>query len=238
MKSRSIVMLLLAVLTVGLWGWLSQPPAKTELMIQGRTTRAWLHEVEIGGMPEQKNLAYETLISAGPKVVPDLSQILLAPESLNDLSLRLPSEIVPLDKKYNRANESATLTLKAQAAWVLGVIAYRYPDATEVQAAAPALTSSLRNGSPIVRYLSAQALGAMGQRASNAVNTLITRTTEDDSGLRMSAVEAIGRIGVNTPAVVAAITRALSDTNSDVRVTATQSLQRLQKNVPSHNPNP
>lgn len=220
------------VLVVCLMGWLSKPRSKPELVIQGRTIRDWLHEVEIGGFPDQRDPAFEVLLSAGPRVVPELSQVLLAPEPLKDLALRLPSEIVPVDKKYRRANESETLTLKAHAAVVLGSIAYRNPNAPEVREAIPSLMFALRSGSPIVRYLSAQALGAMGKAASNALPALIARTTDADPSLRMSAVEAIGRIGVHTPAAITAITQALSDTNQDVSVTATQALQVLQKLTP------
>jgi hypothetical protein len=214
---------------VGLIGWLSKPRSKTELLIQGREVRDWLQEVEIGGDPDRKNLALETLVAAGPQIVPELSHVLLKFESPKDLAMRLPSGIVQLEKKYGHEHESKTLALKAQAVWVLGAIAYRNPDAQEVSEAIPALISALRSGSPTVRYASAQALGAMGQRASNALPALIARTTDQDSSLRISAVEAIGRIGVNSPTAIAAITLALSDTNRDVSVTATKALQVLKQ---------
>lgn len=239
MKPRFII-LILAVTLVWLLGWFAasrftKPRSEPESVIQGRTTRDWLREAETGGFPDYKNHAFEVLLSAGLRVVPDLSQVLLAPEPLKDLALRLPNEIMPVDKKYHLANGSEMLTLKAHAAEVLGVIAYRNPDAPEVIEAIPSLISALRNGSPIVRYFSAQALGAAGKAASKALPALIARTTDADSGLRMSAVEAIGRIGVNTPAAIAAITQALSDTNRDVSTIAMQTLQVLQKLPPDKN---
>jgi len=218
---------------VGLMGWLAKPRAKPELLVQGRTIRDWLHDVEIGGEPDRKDPALETLVAAGPQIVPELSGVLLTFESPKDLAMRLPSAIVSVEKKNNQASESETLALKARAAWVMGAIAYRNPDAPELHDAIPSLISSLRSGSPVVRYLSAQALGATGNGAGNALPALISRTTDEDSGVRMSAVEAIGRIGVNTPFAVAALTLSLSDTNRDVSVTATQALQALQNLAPT-----
>lgn len=231
MKSRFIGILILAIAMVGLIGWLSRPRSKTELLVQGREIRDWLQEVEIGLDP--KTPALEVLIAAGPQIVPELCRVLLAFESPKDLAMRLPSEIIPVKKKYAHESESKTLALKAQAVWVLGAIGYRNPDAPEVREAIPSLISALRSGSPTVRYASAQALGAMGQRASNALPALIARTSDQDSSLRISAVEAIGRIGVNTPTAIAAITLALSDTNRDVSATATKALQALQQRPPA-----
>jgi len=238
MKGRFSGILILAILIVGLIGWLSRPRSKAEVLVQGREIREWLQEVEIGGeYPDPKKPALDVLVAAGPQIVPELCRVLFAFESPKDLAMRLPSGIVPLKKKYGHEHESKTLALKVQAVWVLGAIAYRNPDALEVREAIPSLISVLRSGSPTVRWAAAQALGAMGQRASNALPALIARTTDQDSSLRISAVEAIGRIGVNTPTVIAAITQALSDTNRDVSMTATQALQVLQRHTPPRSPN-
>lgn len=234
MKRRfAIVVLMLAVIGgfLGLW-WTRSTKAQgnSEIKLQGRTTLEWLSQVEIG--PDEPNSALEVLASAGPKVISELSRVLLAPDSFKDLSLRLPNAVMPLDKKRARADESEILSLKAKAAFVLGVVLYRNPGAPEVKESVAALTCGLRSGSPPVRWLSAQALGAAGKVASNAVPALIVCVSDDDTSLRICAVEAIGRIGLNTPDAFAAVNRALSDTNGDVVAMARLTLLALQEKSP------
>ena len=135
MKRRfAIVVLILVVIGgfLGLW-WTRSTKAQgnSEIKLQGRTTLEWLSQVEIG--PDEPDSALEVLASAGPKVISELSRVLLAPDSFKDLSLRLPNAVMPLDKKQARANESKILSLKAQAAFVLGVVVYRNPGAPEVK---------------------------------------------------------------------------------------------------------
>lgn len=232
MKRRPFAIVVLIMVVAGGFGWLyrdysikTQP--RSEMTLQGRSTREWLSEVEIDGGLEP-NRALEILVGAGPKVIPDLTETLLSSESIKDLSLRLPNAVVSLDKKASHADSSEVLRLKARAAFVLGVIAYRNPNLPEMEEAIHPLMMGLRSGSPMVRWLSAQGLGAIGARASNAVPALIACTCDDESGLRISAVEAIVRIGAGTPESINAITRALSATNNDVRLVATQALSRLQ----------
>ena len=237
MKRRFAIVVLTVIVVGGLgwsyWGYPARTQRKVQATLQGRTIGEWLSQVEIGGGLNEPNPALEVLVAAGPKIIPELSEILVASESLRELSLRLPNAIVPLDKKSSAAEESEVLKLKARAACILGTIAYRYPDAPEVQEAILPLMAGLRSGSPMVRWLCAQGLGSVGIRASNAVPALVTCTSDDESGLRISAVEAIGRIGLNTPESINAIKRALSDPNADVRLVATEALSRLEPLAPS-----
>ncbi|MBI3849797.1 MAG: HEAT repeat domain-containing protein [Verrucomicrobia bacterium] len=233
MKKRSILLLLCVPLAAGLFMCFVTSRPKPKLLIQGRPISDWVRDVELGAFPGETNVAFEVLISTGPRIMPDLSNILLASEALKDIAIRLPITFVPAGTKNRRANESEILVLKAKAANVMGAIAYRNSDTPEVRASIPSLIAALHSGSREVRALSAQALGAIGKGASNAIPALISKTTDEDSGVRMSAVDSIGRIGLNTPAAIGAITQALSDTNRDVSVTAIRSLQTLQRITPS-----
>ncbi len=237
MKRRfAIAVLILMVVGGGgwlYWGYPTTPQRKVLTTLQGRTIREWLSQVEIGGGLNEPNQALEVLATAGPEIIPEISEILIAPESLKELSLRLPNAIVSIDEKYSIAETPELLKLRARAAVILGVIAYRNPNLPEMERAIEPLTAGLRSGSPVVRWLSAQGLGAAGTMASNAVPALVACTSDEESGLRISAVEAIGRIGLNTPESSNAIMRALSDTNADVRLAATGALSKLQSLAPS-----
>src|SRR3990172_2632227 len=123
MKTRSLGILLLARVVVGLIWRIGRPRSEPVLLVQGRTIQDWLQSVEIGGEPDRKDPAVEALIAAGPQIVPDLSRVLLAFESPKDLAMRLPHAFVSAEKKYVRANESEILALKARAAWVMGAVA-------------------------------------------------------------------------------------------------------------------
>jgi hypothetical protein len=203
------------------------PAHAQEALIQGRAVADWVNEVEIGGFPGQQNVAQDVLVSSGPKVLPALCQLLVGEESVKDLAMRIP--FVPDDVKNRHAVASRPLVLKAKAASVIGIIAYRHPTAPEVGASIPFLTAALGSGSREVRFLSAQAVGAIGKRASNAIPRLISCTEDADSGVRMCAVEALGRIGTASPLAVQALTKAAADMNSDVSMTAKQAIQALSR---------
>ena len=228
MKKRCTVFILLLCGALAGVAWFltrSAPAHAQELLIQGRPVADWINEVDLGGFPGQKNAAQDVLVSSGPQVLPALCHLLVGEESVKDLAMRIP--VVPADVKNLHASTSQTLLLKAKAVSVIGVIAYRNPTAPEVGASIPFLTTALRSGSRGVRFRSAQALGAVGKGASNAVPRLVSSTCDEDSGVRMCAVEALGRIGTASPLVIQALRKASADTNSDVSVTAKLAMQAL-----------
>jgi hypothetical protein len=120
--------------------------------------------------------------------------------------------------------EDESPEIQAKAAWIMSVIGYRNPDAPEVHAAFPVLTTAAQNKNTEVRIYSVQALGAIGRASSNAAPVLIRLARDENSSVRMSAVEALGRIGASSPESVAALTAAVSDASSDVRITARKAL--------------
>ena len=158
--------------------------------------------MEIGGFPSQTNFAREVLYSAGPTILPQLARLLRE---------------APLDQQ-------------AKAAYVMGTICYRQPDAPEVHDAVPTLTASAKSTSSEVRIYSIQALAAIGEAASSAILDMIQLTTDTNDGVRMSAVDALGRIGADSPESQAALTAAMSDTSADVRITAKKALEMTQIN--------
>jgi hypothetical protein len=166
--------------------------------IQGRSIASLVAAVEIGGFPSQKGKsALDTLISAGPKIMPELALIL----------------------------QEAPPEQQARAVFVMGGICYRNPDAPEVRAAIPALVVSAENKYSEVRIYSVQALGAVGKAASVATPVLVRLTKDPSASVRMCAVESLRRIGANSSDSVAALTAASSDESSDVRITASNALE-------------
>jgi hypothetical protein len=227
MKKHYALFILLCGIVVGTVCLLTRPaPAQPqEVLIQGRSVAAWVNELDLGHRPGDTNAAEYVLISAGPKVLPILSRLLVGRESVKDMVIRLPG--VPTETKNLQAINSETLMFKARAVSVIGPIIYRNPSAPEVQETIPFLITALGSGSREIRFRSAQALHSAGKGASNAIPRLVACTRDEDSGVRMCAVEALGRIDTGTPLVIQALTRASSDTNTDVSVTAKEALQAL-----------
>jgi HEAT repeat protein len=166
-------------------------------LIQGRPVAAWVDDVVITGMPEAKNPGLDALVSAGPRVLPDLSKVLL---------------------------ESRSGEQQAKAAFAMGAIANRNRGAKEVKEAVPSLMKALQSGDAEVRIYAAQALGASGRAASKAIPALVPRTKDTNASVRLCAVEALGRIDVNSPEALVAIHAAVSDSDNDVAFTARRTL--------------
>jgi HEAT repeat protein len=223
MKQRNLV--LGSIVIAGLLGLLLFSNPQREITVQGRPVIEWVNEVNLNIAFVEKDVALNTLVSAGPTVLPAVSRILTYSESPKDMAMRLPG--IPPETRNRQTSTSEPLLLKAKAAWVIGVIAARNPGAAESAASVPGLISALGSGNGQVRFLSAQALGAIGKGATNAIAALVTRTRDEDSSLRMSAVEALGRIGTGDPMVIAALRKASSDTNTDVGVTARLALEAV-----------
>jgi HEAT repeat protein len=211
----------LGLVAVGVIIWLCLPPSSPT--IEDRSLEDWVREIEIEGMPQHQH-AYEVLIAVGPKIVPDLSRLLRR----TDFSLltRLPAAWIP-SRVTLSANES--LRLKANAAWIISVIAYRNPNNPETTRAVPCLITTLSSRSQEVRSVSAQALAAIGLGASNAIHVLIPSTMDQSPSVRLSAVEALGRIGLRSPESLRALQASLLDKSWDVRFVATQALERLER---------
>jgi HEAT repeat protein len=235
MKKRCTVLILLACGALAGAPWFlrhSTPAHAHEVLIQGRPVADWVNEVEVGGFPGRQNAAQDVLVSSGLRALSDLCHLLVVEESAKDLAMRI--RFVPADVKNRHASTSQRLLLKAKAAAVIGIIAYQNPSAPEVGACIPFLTTALGSGSREVRFLAAQALGAIGKGATNAVPRLVSKTSDEDSGVRMCAVEALGRIGTASPLVMQALTNALADTNNDVSITAKLAVQTLTRQADAH----
>jgi len=228
MKHSRWIVVSLAMAAVGsfvCWEFRPQPRP----IIEGRPLVDWLREVEFEGSQE-KRAANEVLYAAGLRIIPELSHLLLQRDST--LIARAPVAWIP-ERMRVRYNDQ--MKLKANAAWVISVIAHRDPGCTEVRGAVPSLIGGLSSRSAEVRYLSSQGLAAIGVSASNAVPALLLQTADESSSVRLCAIEALGRIGSLPTESLRVVRAALSDTNNDVRFVATQVLARLEKK-PNGNP--
>jgi hypothetical protein len=170
--------------------------------IQNRPEDALVRDVRIGGFPSDPNPGLDALISKGPRVMSDLARLLESDGSRDE---------------------------RIKAVDAMGAIAYHNPNAPEVQDTVPVLMTTAQKGESEVRFRAIQALGAIGQGASNATPVLIQLTQDTNSSVRMCAVEALGRIGAASAESVSALTVAMSDTSSDVRITATNALEIVQR---------
>lgn len=199
MKNSRLLWMFAMIPVMGLVsGCLAKRPPESALLIQGRSVAAWVADVEIGLSLDR---ASDVLVSAGPRIMPDLARLL----------------------------GNAPTSDKAKAAWVMSIIGYRNPGAIEVKSSVPPLITTLQNDDPEVRIYCAQALGAIGPAASNAIPALILRTKDENASMRMCAVEALGRIGITSPKALVALKVAVSDASSDVRFTAKQALELVQR---------
>jgi len=221
MKRSRWAIVILSGFAAGLLGWWVVRPEPLP-SLDGRPLTDWVREVETGGASKTQ-VANQVLYAAGPRIIPDLSRLLLRREY--PLIARLPSAWIPQAVGIRYHDRVA---LKANATWVISVIAFQNPNCPESGAAVPALITALSSGSELVRWTSAQSLAAVGTAASNAIPKLIALTTDESSSVRMSAVEALGRIGFRSTESLQAVRAALGDTNDDVRVLATEALVRLE----------
>jgi len=211
----------LSVFAAGLFVWWVAKPEPLR-SLNGRPLTDWVRELETGGASETQ-APNQVLYSAGPRIIPDLARLLSRREY--PLVARLPRAWIPNSIGIQYHDQ---LTLKASAAWVISVIAYRNPSCPEARDAVPALIAALNSSSEEVRCTSAQALAAVGTAASNAVPRLIVLTTDNSTSIRLCAVEALGRIGLRSTNSLQALRTALVDTNDDVRVLATRALALLE----------
>jgi len=227
MRRTQIILLVIAVLVaISAALWITRPKPPPATVIQGKSVREWVKEVEIGGFSDG-GPANQILLKAGPAILSDLCTILEEPETISDATLRVPGNPLTPEQKLRQESESEALQLKAGAAYVLNSITYRHPDSPETKACVPFLINGLNSGGVNVRIYCVQALGTIGSNAHTAIPAIISRTKDADSGVRMSAVEALGRIGIVTPESLSALTNALSDSSSDVSITATNTLKKL-----------
>ena len=129
--------------------WVVRPEPLPSL--DGRSLTEWVREVETGG-PGEKQAANQVLYAAGPRIIPGLSRLLLRREY--PLIARLPSAWIPeaIGIRYHDQ-----VALKANATWVISVIAFQNPNCPESRSSA--LITALSSGSEEVRCTSAQALG-------------------------------------------------------------------------------
>lgn len=224
MKVRLLALLLVLSAAAGWLVWWSTNREPWQI-VEGRSLLEWVREAEIEG-PGEKHPANELLYAQGPRLLPALSRLLMQRES--SVMARLPRRWVP-DRIQARQQER--LALRAKAAWIIGVIAFRDAGPLEMQAAVPGLSAALDSQSVQVQYLAAQALGAVGPAASSATPKLVRSTTHDSESVRLCAVEALGRIGASSPASWQAITAALCDSNAGVRFVATQALARVPNQI-------
>lgn len=206
MKKLGFSLLLTSAILMALSATLTQISAnqeeRTGLQIRGRPVAAWVADVNIERGLVDPDPALDVLVSAGPKVLPHLAEILR-----HDLST----------------------TQQAKAADVMGVIAYRNHGAPELLAVVPALADGTKSGALRVRRFSIQGLAAIGNAASNSIPELIRLTVDEDRSVRMCAAEALGRIGIATPDAERALKNCLSDSSGDVQVTAIQALYQIGK---------
>jgi hypothetical protein len=225
MARRHLSLLIAGVISASLLAWwvLKPDPLAT---IQGRPINDWLRESAFNHGTEEKPRANEVLYEAGPQIVPELSRLLRQADFLSSVAAKLPDALVP---PAIRARFDNQLVMKAKAAWVISVIAYRNPTAAENRSAIPALTLSLGSRNAQLRYVAAQALAAIGPAASNAVPMLVLKTTDQNSSVRLCAVDALGRIGFASDDTIKALQEALFDGSRDVRLVATNALERLQQ---------
>ena len=168
---------------------------------QNKPEDALVRDMKIGGFPNDPNPGLDALLSKGPRVMPDLARLLQSEASSDE---------------------------RIKAADAMGAIAYHNPKAPEVQDAVPVLTAVAQKGDSEVRFRAVQALGAIGEGASNATPVLVHLTKDTNSSVRMCAVEALGRIGAASVESISALRAAMSDTSSDVRITATNALEIVQ----------
>ena len=226
MKRSRWAFVSLSVFAAGVLVWWAARPEPVP-SLDGRPLTDWVREVETGGVDgKRKPAANEVLYAAGPRIIPDLSRLLLWREY--PWITRLPSAWIP---RAIRIRYHDQVTLKANATWVISVVAFRNPNCPEARDAVPALITALNSGSEEVRCTSAQALAAVGAAASNAVSKLVVLTTDESSSIRLCAVEALGRIGFRSTESVQAVRAALVDTNDDVRFLATRALERLESDT-------
>lgn len=225
-RTHVVLLTIVALVAISAALRITRPKPPPETVIQGKSVREWVKEVEISGF-SKGGPANQILLKAGPAILSDLCAILVEPETISDATLRVPGTLLTPEQRLRQESESAALQLKARAAYVLNSITYHHPDSPESKACVPFLIKGLNSGGINVRIYCVQALGTIGPNAHAAIPAIISRTKDADSGVRMSAVEALGRIGIVTPESLSALTNALSDSSSDVSITATNTLEKL-----------
>ena len=175
---------------------------ETPSVSENKSEDVLVRDMKIAGLPNEPNPGLDALLSKGPQVMPDLARLLQSGASIDE---------------------------RIKAADAMGAIAYHNPNAPEVRDTVPVLTAVAQKGDSGVRFRAVQALGAIGQGASNATPVLIRLTKDTNPSVRMCAVEALGRIGAASAESVSALTAAMSDTSSDVRTTATNALEIVRR---------
>jgi HEAT repeat protein len=166
-----------------------------------KDVKALLERVGTPSLTET-NQALETLISAGAKVVTNLVTII--------------------------SEDVSSARIRANAALVIGAIAYRSQQNISFDAAVIPLAKCLEEEDRELKVQAAQALGAIGEIAKKAVPQLIKAVDSVDHSLRFCALESLGRIGPSANEAVPVITKATNDPAPDIRIIARQSLFKIQ----------
>jgi hypothetical protein len=151
--------------------------------------------------PGKTNGALQILTEAGASIVPELAQML--------------------------ASAHISAQIRANAALAIGAIAYHYPVSPELRQVVPLLARCLQDADTGVQIQSAQALGAIGEAATEAVPFLVEASGSTNQGLRFCSLEALGRIGPSSRAAVPHLKAALGDSSEDIRTIAAQALTRI-----------
>ncbi len=156
-----------------------------------------------------------------------------------------------------RAADEAWLALQSGADPQLRAEAVAYLGEQRYAPAVPRLVELLRTADPGTRYLTAKALGQIGDEAEAAVPALLEALRGDDMFLRAGATGALIKIGypavpgltvalfddsnavkraackalgrIGNPRAVPALTNALKDANAGVRRLAQEALERINK---------
>jgi hypothetical protein len=151
--------------------------------------------------PGQTNYALQTLTKAGASIVPRLAKIL--------------------------GDEQSSPRIRANAALVIGSIAYHHSGRAELREAVPLLAKCLDDTNNTIGIQSAQALGAIGDLAMGAIPLLIEASASTNQSLRYCSFEALGRIGPSSREAIPYLETALKDSNDDIRTIAAQALLRI-----------
>jgi hypothetical protein len=126
-------------------------------------------------------------------------------------------------------NKEHNEQIRTGAIITISVIAYRFPEDVNRNAAAKVLTDSLDENSQFLRLMAVQSLGAVGSPAAIAVPQLaaFVENTNQSHGLRLSALYSLGSIGSGAKDALPAIQKALKDPDPYIRSTASEAVTKI-----------
>ncbi len=205
---------LLGALFVASW-----PPSQP--VYEGRSLDAWLNEYDStvlfagGGATEEH--ANRAIRQIGTNAIPFLLDMLRRRDSGAKLTLIRFLHRHGVGIKFTLASD---YNIKAEHGFeVLGA---------EARAAVPALIAILEEDvSPTSQVCAAQALGQIGEAASNAIPALVRCATNANASGRSGAIIALGDFPTRAEVTVPALVRCLGDTNESIRVFAVYGLSKL-----------